>query len=174
MAGRTKKAPGAPVAGKKVLPVKKAVAKKAAPRPKKKAAPVREKNLGGRPPEWNYDDLCTKLNKYINDNCSGALFPILEEFCSTTQHPQHKDRWLPVSTLKSAADKHEGLSSAIKRCSSAKEARLQRGMGNGLIPPGFGNFALKQLGWKDTQEVEVTHGTRIVRLPAKKPIGDGS
>ena len=172
MSPRTKKAPGAPIAGKKALPVKKAATKKAAPRPKKKAVAV-EKNLGGRPQEWDYDDLCKKLNDYINDNCSGSLFPILEEFCTITKHP-FKESWLSMSTLDSASKLHAGLSEAIKRCSATKSFRLQRGMGNGVIPPGFGNFALKQLGWKDTQEVEVTHGTRIIRLPTKKPIGDGA
>lgn len=174
MTGRTKKAPGAPVACKKALPVKKAATKKAAPRSKKKVAPVREKNLGGRPAIWNALALADALLDYIEMEIATGSFPILEEFIVTRKHPDGSKKRMHRGTFYDIANRCPELSDAIKVCAQAKEVGLQRGTAAGRIPPGFGNFALKQLGWKDTQEVEVTHGTRIVRLPAKKPIGDGA
>jgi hypothetical protein len=66
------------------------------------------------------------------------------------------------------------FSTLIKICHDKKENGLERGMQRGDINPGYGNFALKQLGWTDKVQNELSGDLNIVRiaLPVKKSLSD--
>jgi hypothetical protein len=95
-----------------------------------------------RPREFDPVELAEKLEQYI---LTAYPFPILAEFAVINDISREY-----IYTL--GKDCPE-LFNATKKCMEAKEYKLEKGMAIGEIPPGYGNFALKQLGWRDKQEV---------------------
>lgn len=100
----------------------------------------------GCPPKYTKKfrkELLKIFEKYINDND----IPILAEFAYTNNvsRPSLYD-WPEFSTL-------------IKRCLDKKETNLEKGVFFDKLNPIMAIFSLKQLGWRDRQEVEHTGET---------------
>jgi hypothetical protein len=109
----------------------------------------KEKSLG-RPPKYTdevIEQIRLKLEEYINLN----NIPIVAEFAYQNEIPRQK------------LYEFEALNDTLKRLIDKKEANLERSMLNGTVKNISGYiFSLKQLGWKDRQEIEHTGGINIV------------
>lgn len=118
-------------------------------------------HLGGRPPEWTPDklqELHTKFLQYIHDND----IPIIAEFAYLNDiNRQRLYEW-------------EMFSDTIKKCTSKKEAALERMGLTNQVNTTMAIFSLKQLGWRDKQELDVTGHVSLVTEPVKKPKGSGT
>ncbi len=86
-----------------------------------------------------------KLIDYIEDN----TIPIIAEFA----YHNH----IPRQTLYELMDIKEIMNELICK----KEANLEKGMLSGKLPVAAASFSLKQLGWRDRQEIESTGGITI-------------
>ena len=95
----------------------------------------------GRPPKIKIETLIKDVDEYI----SNAEPPIVAEYA----HMHNITR----QYLYELATKSKELSDAIKRISEAKEIKLERGGLDGTYAPSVAIFSLKQLGWKDAQDV---------------------
>ena len=105
----------------------------------------------GRPRKYNdteIQDLLGKLRQYIED----TDIPILVEFAYMNDIPRE-----------SLYDYQE-FSTLRKRCIDKKEAQLERKSLKGEIDKTMAIFSLKQLGWKDRQELEHSGGVKIAYL----------
>jgi len=89
-------------------------------------------------------ELIKKLNKY----CDSEEIPILAEFA-------YKN-----NIRRQALYEHPELTDAIKRITEKKEAQLERNALLGAVNPTMAIFSLKQLGWKDKQEIDLNHGVQ--------------
>ena len=113
----------------------------------------------GRPPkvpEADMPELVQKFADYIDE----TDIPIIAEFAYKTDVPR---TWL--------YDRQE-FSALLKKCIDKKEAALERGTLKGELNPAMAIFSLKQMGWKDKQELEHSGetGVRIVNdIPRGKP-----
>jgi hypothetical protein len=96
-----------------------------------------------RPRIFDPYKLAEELEKYI---LTAYPFPILAEFAVNYD--------ISREYIYELGKQCEELSYAIKKCHIAKEYKLEKGMATGEINPGYGNFALKQLGWRDKIETE--------------------
>ncbi len=106
-----------------------------------------QKQNGGRPPEIDANKLADKLLLYIKEKCeSQREFPILAEFAY--QQDVLRCRIYEIAESKNG----ERLSNAIKKCSEAKEFRLESLCSKNKINPSMAIFSLKQLGWKDNKD----------------------
>lgn len=164
------KKPTAPAKGAK-KPVKAPATKKAAP----KKAPAKKKRpapspLGGHPIVWDADALAVSLWEYLDTRMAMGELPIVEEFALSCRHPDTGARIIR-EYLYEIAGRSPALATALTACREAKEVVAQLGMASGKIPPGFGNFLLKQHGWRDQQEVKVEATMSVIRMPEKKPKG---
>ena len=111
-----------------------------------------QKQNGGRPPEIDANVLADRLLAYIDDKCkSDREYPILSEF--TYQCGILRERIYQIAETKDG----ERLSYAIKRCSEAKEFRIERLSSRNKINPTIAIFTLKQMGWKD----EIKHSGNV-------------
>ena len=100
-----------------------------------------KKNKVGAPKDWTDEkiqDLLVKFEKYIDE----TKVPIIAEFA--VQNNTYRQR---LYEFKQFAD-------AIKKCTSKKEAALERGALENKLNPTMCIYSLKQLGWKDKQEFE--------------------
>ena len=101
-------------------------------------------DLGGRPIEYTkevIDDICKKMEEYT----LSVDIPIVAEFAYLND--------IRRATLY----EHDGFSYCLKKMMLKKEANLER---EGLIKAKFTPmhaFSLKQLGWRDTQEIDNRH-----------------
>lgn len=94
-----------------------------------------------RPPKYKpneIQELVAKFTSYITK----TGIPIIQEFCA--QNGLSKDYLY---------DRPE-FSELLKRCTTKKEAALERKSLNGEINVTQAIFSLKQLGWKDKTETE--------------------
>lgn len=57
------------------------------------------------------------------------------------------------------------FSPLVKRCSTQRVAGIQQLVADGKIPPALGIFQLKQMGWRDRQEIEHSGGVRTYIIP---------
>jgi len=98
----------------------------------------------GRPIEWTpqrIEALRVKFLQYIKD----TEIPIIAEFA-----------YLNGTYRQLLYDLPE-FSDAIKLCISKKESALEKKGLTGEVNTTMAIFSLKQLGWKDKQEVDTTH-----------------
>jgi hypothetical protein len=102
----------------------------------------------GRPRKHNIDEIIEKLNDYINT----TEIPVIAEFAY--QNNIRRDY------LYELAKTNDELTNAIKRIIEKKEAQLEIKSLKGEINSTQAIFSLKQLGWKDKQEIE-TKNTHI-------------
>ena len=105
------------------------------------------KRRGGRPREYSdkqISELVKAFEKYIEEND----LPIVAEFA----YMHNIDRTLLY-------DRPE-FSTLLKKCVAKKEARLERGLLTGEYNAPGAIFSLKQLGWKDKQEIEHSGGVK--------------
>ena len=99
-------------------------------------------NKGGRPPKVNIKDLINGVDAYLEE----ANPPIVAEYAHLNG--------ITRQYIYELAKKDERLSDAIKRISEAKEVMLEKKALKGMYNPTMAIFSLKQLGWKDRQDVE--------------------
>lgn len=85
--------------------------------------------------------LVEKFAQYIDEN----PIPIIAEFA-----------YMNDLSRQTMYDRKE-FSTLIKKCVSKKEANLERGTLMGDYVPSMAIFSLKQLGWKDKQELDIKH-----------------
>lgn len=103
--------------------------------------------LRGRPRKHDRDEITALLNEYTDT----TEIPIVAEFCYLNG--------LIRQYLYEMSKDHEDLSDAIKRCTEKKEVQLEKKALVGDVNHTMAIFSLKQLGWKDKQEVEHTGET---------------
>jgi len=117
-----------------------------------------EKRKPGHPvTKWTptaREELLDKLREYIDDND----IPILSEFASRN-HVRRQSLYELTE-----------LSDTIRECVEKKEAGLERLMLTGKAVQGC-IFSLKQLGWRDKQEIEHSGEMTYRVLPAEIPTG---
>jgi hypothetical protein len=85
------------------------------------------------------------LDKYIDDN----EIPIVAEFAYL-----HNIR-------KATLYEKEELKYSIKRLTEKKEAQLEKGALSGVINTTMAIFSLKQIGWSDKKEIDLSGGLEI-------------
>ena len=106
--------------------------------------------------------LAGKLNKYI---ATARPFPILARFIVTQD--------ISKKYLYELARDCPELLYAIEKCHQAKEAMLEEGASQGELNASMCIFSLKQLGWKDRSEQEISGGLNVTqyRMPETLPPG---
>lgn len=106
-----------------------------------------EKNKGGRPPKDKYDIpyMIDQIEKYTKK----TDLPILKEVC-------YQNEW-NYDYVMQLQREHEELSQSTKKLLYKKEVQLERLGLFGSINATMAVFSLKQLGWKDKQEVSNSH-----------------
>jgi hypothetical protein len=103
----------------------------------------------GRPRTYSkeqIEEIKEKLSNYI-DNSS---VPIIAEFAYQND--------IPRQTFYD----YEEFSTLIKKLLDKKEAQLERGALSSILNSTMAVFSLKQLGWRDKQEIQVGGGVNIV------------
>ena len=85
--------------------------------------------------------------KQMNDYIDNTELPIFKEVC-------YQNNW-DTARIYQLGNEHEEILDTIKKLSNKKEAELEKGGLTGKYNPTMAVFSLKQLGWKDRQEVEV-------------------
>lgn len=99
----------------------------------------------GRPIKWDektIEKIRIKLDEYIEE----SDVPIISEF--SYQNNISRQR------LYEFANDYEEFSDTFKKCTTKKEAQLEKlGLLN-IINPTMAIFSLKQLGWTDKQQIE--------------------
>jgi hypothetical protein len=109
----------------------------------------------GPHPTWTearIQELNDALLKYIDE----TEVPIVSEFAYRNKINRTQIYEMPI------------ISDTIKLLITKKEAQLEKGLLGGAIPPSAGIFSLKQLGWKDTQDVAVSGKVTIIDDIPKK------
>lgn len=99
------------------------------------------KHAGGRPIVWTeekIEETIELLDKYIDDN----EIPIVAEFAYLN------------NIRKATLYEKEELKYSIKRLTEKKEAQLEKGALGGMLNSTMAIFSLKQMGWRDKQEIE--------------------
>jgi hypothetical protein len=102
----------------------------------------------GRPPkipEQDMLELVQKFAQYIDE----TDIPIIAEFAYKNDVPRV---WL--------YDRQE-FSALLKKCIDKKEAALEIGTLKGTLNPAMAIFSLKQMGWRDKQEIEHSGETGV-------------
>lgn len=102
------------------------------------------KHPGGRPPKWHPVEIAKELGEYVDS----TEIPVVAEFCYK--------RGIPRAYIYEMGDKCQELSDALKRCIDKKEAKLELLSLQGKVNASQAIFSLKQLGWKDKQEIDQT------------------
>lgn len=98
----------------------------------------------GRPPKYNPEEKLA-LVKAFNIYIDKTDIPIIAEFAHLHD--------IPRSTLYDLPD----LSTLLKKAIDKKEANLEIMALYGKINSTMAIFSLKQIGWRDKQDVELTH-----------------
>lgn len=94
--------------------------------------------------EAEVSEIAEKFRQYIDE----TDIPILAEFAYQNELTRP---WMYDQSQ---------LATLIKRCIDKKEAALERGTLKGELNPAMAIFSLKQMGWRDKQEVEHSGGTK--------------
>lgn len=97
----------------------------------------------GRPPKPKYN--IKYMVRTIRDYTDGTAMPILKECCFNQD-------W-NYDYVMQLQREHEDLSQSIKRLLMKKEVVLELGMLTGRLNTGGAAFSLKQLGWRDRQDI---------------------
>lgn len=96
------------------------------------------------------DEYIEEINEVFNLYISNTDIPIVAEFAYQNNVPRQK------------LYEFDGFRDTIKRCIDKKEAQLERLALRNEINTTMAIFSLKQLGWKDRQEVEHSGEVRII------------
>lgn len=99
---------------------------------------------GGRPPKVNIQELIDGVDAYIKK----ANPPIVAEYA-------HKNG-ITRQRLYQLANEHEEIFDAIKKISESKEIMLEKKGLTGRYSTSMAIFSLKQLGWRDKIEHDVS------------------
>lgn len=97
----------------------------------------------GRPPKYNDEqmsELVAKFREYIEN----TDIPIVAEFAY--QNGLYKQYFYD----------HDEFTDLVKMATSKKEAALEYGALKGTLNPTMAVFSLKQMGWTDKQQTEMT------------------
>jgi len=103
----------------------------------------------GRPLIYTEEKL-NEIEKAIEDYTDSTDIPILAEFAYLND--------IRRTTLYD----HKELSNAIKRLIDKKEFTLEKKAMEGETNSTFAIFSLKQMGWRDKQEIEHTVDTSVI------------
>lgn len=93
--------------------------------------------------KYDYEKVKVQMREYID----ATTLPILKEFC-------YKIAKVPASKIEQKAETDEELAELCVELKSKKESALERGGLSGQLNPTMAIFSLKQLGWKDTMDIE--------------------
>ena len=104
-----------------------------------------------RPKSEKYD--IAKMVDIIDKYWQETEIPIVKEVCLL-------NNWV-YEYVCDLASKHDELSYAIKRLTARKEIVLETGALKGVYDKTMAIFSLKQMGWKDRQEVELNDRRKI-------------
>jgi len=104
----------------------------------------------GRPKKYT-DEYIAELAAQLDEYTDETAIPILKEWCNQVGVPS------------THIYDHEGFKEPIKRCLDKKEAALERFALEGKVNVTMAIFSLKQLGWKDRQDHDVTGEIRVVK-----------
>jgi hypothetical protein len=113
---------------------------------------AKRRMIDGRPRKYDGADLAIKMEKYINE----TEIPIIAEFAYQNNIPKARLYEQPE------------LDELLKKCTAKKEAALERKSLAGEVNTTQAIFSLKQLGWRDKQQHELTGadgGPIVVKLP---------
>ena len=108
----------------------------------------------GRPPkleEHDIQELVTKFEKYVEE----TEIPIVVEFA----YLNNLDRTFLY-------DRAE-FSTVLKKCIQKKESQLEKGSLMGVLNSTQAIFSLKQLGWKDKQEIDMKSDISLHKVPTE-------
>lgn len=105
---------------------------------------TQQKNKGGRP---------KGTGKYSMET-RAKLLESLQEYVKETSIPIFKEWCVRNSVLPQTVHQWEEFSDAIKYCTTKKEADLERLALLQVVDKTMAIFSLKQLGWRDRQEVD--------------------
>lgn len=107
--------------------------------------------------KYDIETMCRILEEYTDNCIQRKIVPILKEVTVKNHWNYHY-----VTTLKLKREEagDQRLSTCIKRLVDAKEYMLERKGLEGTIEKTMAIFSLKQLGWKDRQEVGLDEETR--------------
>ena len=97
----------------------------------------------GAPRKYDRKDLLEKLQEYIKN----TDMPIVSEFAYKYG--------IPREYLYQMSKDEDELSYTIKSLINKKEYELERGGLTGKYNPSMAIFSLKQLGWKDRQDIDL-------------------
>lgn len=97
----------------------------------------------GRPRKYS-DEQIQEIITQFEDYITNTDIPIVAEFA------------IQIGTYKQQLYDYEEFSYLIKRAISKKEAALERQALNGEINTTMAIFSLKQLGWRDNKDTNVT------------------
>lgn len=111
-------------------------------RPKKKLADGTEK--------YDVEAMCGKIEEYIEANKEGI--PILKECC-------FENNW-NYDYVMELQRENPVLSQSTKRLLCKKEVNLEKGSLFGTLNSSQAIFSLKQLGWTDKRETELSSGDK--------------
>lgn len=101
----------------------------------------------GRPKKYT-EDVIENIRKNMEDYIKVTDIPIVAEFAYQND--------VPRQTLYDFASSNEAFSDTIKRLIDKKEAQLEKLATLNAVNPTMAIFSLKQLGWKDKQQTELT------------------
>lgn len=109
-------------------------------------------------PKYNKDFMLSTIEDYINH----TDIPILKEVC-------YQNYWNSDYVLELRRNDDE-LSRSIKRLLDKKESQLERKGLNKEIDKTVAIFSLKQLGWRDRQEITINEFENFESLAEKLKI----
>jgi hypothetical protein len=114
-----------------------------------------------RPIEYTPERL-EEIRQAMDEYTERTEIPILAEFAY-----QNKIR-------RQAMYEHKELTDSIKNMMAKKEAQLERTAMDGDIPAAFAIFSLKQLGWRDKQDIELSgNKDKPIRMVSISEIMEG-
>src|SRR3990167_4371638 len=85
------------------------------------------------------------------------LLAALENYIKKTDVPILAEFALTQNILREQLYEMDELAYAIKKCAAKKEVGLERAALSGDAPVAFVCFSLKQLGWRDTPQIEINN-----------------
>lgn len=125
-------------------------------------------------PKSKYDipTLVAMMEEYI----ANTEIPIFKEFCykNDLSYQYIKNLRGKLELKETDPDSEENpLSYVINKLMMKKEVSIERGAMKGTIPTSFAIFSLKQMGWRERQEIEIPsygdgEGLRITLVKAGK------
>lgn len=120
-----------------------------------------------RPKTGRYDPdkMAEIIDDYVDQCVKKKAVPILKEV--TTKQGWCYDYVMEMSRKLEMEDKHNPLTRSIKRLMDAKEYLLERNGLNGTVQSTMAIFSLKQMGWKDKTDVDITADENALKLQVK-------